>query len=112
MESNSVGSVTGKMTLKEFFDYSNKFEGRLEFVDGHPVELAHPWYLHQDIVEYLFACYSDYLKGKPYDIHIPWSIKLFANIDDIRVPDLFAICDGSKVKTMWLEGTPDLVIEV
>lgn len=112
MGSSLVKDFSSKMTLEEFFAYSNTVECKMEFIGGCPIKLDAPLDLHQDIVEYLNELYVLYLIDKPCKVHFGRNVKLFVDSDDIRVPDLFILCDPSKEKGQWVEGAPDLVVEV
>lgn len=112
MESNLAVDMSRKMTLEEFYAYTEKVEDRLEFVDGCPIKMQSPSDLHQDIVEYLYDSYRDYLRNKICKVHFGRDVKIFEDTDDIRVPDLFILCDSSKKKSQCVLGAPDLVVEV
>lgn len=112
METNLARNLKSKLTLDEFFVYANTVEGRLEFIDGVPILMEGPTSVHQDIVEYLNECYLIYLRDKSCKVHFGRNVKLFKNKDDIRIPDLLVLCDSSKRRELYIDGAPDIVIEV
>ncbi len=112
METNLAKDLKTKMTLEEFFAYADTVEGRLEFIDGIPILMEGPTNIHQDIVEYLNECYLTYLKNKSCKVHFGRNVKFFEDVDNIRIPDLLVLCDPSKRKDLYIDGAPDIVIEV
>ena len=93
---------------------------RYELYDGRPVALTSPTAVHQQVSGELFAQLHSYLTGKPCRAYYaPFDVRLFEkegeapeDIDTVVQPDLFVICDRSKVDEHGVHGAPDLVIEI
>lgn len=93
---------------------------RYELYDGEPVALASPSRTHQRISMDLSRQLSTYLLGKSCEVyHAPFDVRLFEqegdppeNVDDVVQPDIFVVCDKSKIDERGCKGAPDLVIEI
>lgn len=93
---------------------------RAELIEGHPVMLASPTRVHQEISGELFGQLRDYLKGKNCKVyHAPFSVRLFEkdgdspeNVDTVVEPDLSVVCDPAKLDDIGCKGAPDLIIEI
>jgi len=85
---------------------------RLEIIDGVVYDMAaSPLVKHQVIVLKLAAMFEKFFAGKPCK---PFVAPLDVVLDDINVvePDVFVVCDESKITEKNIKGAPDLVIEV
>jgi len=71
---------------------------------------------HQDTSGELFGQIWAYLKDKPCKIfHLPFDVCLQADGDDDKTvvqPDLFVVCDRSKLDGKRCNGAPDMIIEI
>ena len=89
---------------------------RWEIIDGIPYAMAPaPSQDHQQMCGGIYVQLYSYLKGKPCDVFIaPSDVRLAAGGEDDTVvqPDLFVVCDKSKLDGQNCNGPPDLVIEI
>jgi len=85
---------------------------RLEIIGGVVYDMAaSPVVKHQVIVGHVYSAIREHLKGKPCK---PFMAPLDVVLDDINVvePDVFVVCDESKITEKNIKGAPDLIIEV
>ena len=93
---------------------------RYELYDGFIRALASPSIPHQAISGEIFRQIANFLKGKPCKVYsAPVDVRLFetaddtpADVDTVVIPDLFVVCDHSKIDRRGIKGAPDLVIEI
>jgi Uma2 family endonuclease len=55
---------------------------------------------------------GNYLVGKPCEGYADFNVQLFENKDKIYRPDLFIVCDKSKITDHAVIGAPDFIIEI
>ena len=56
---------------------------------------------------------SNFLKGKTCEVyHSPYDVRLWENEDTVYEPDVFVVCDPSKLKDKYCEGAPDFIAEI
>jgi Uma2 family endonuclease len=88
---------------------------RYELVYGVPIAMTSPLHIHQRVVLQLAFLIRAFLSGKPCELFVsPSDVRLnSATKDNIVVqPDLFVVCDKTKLDGKACVGAPDLVIEV
>ena len=88
---------------------------RWELIDGVPYMMAAPRVNHQRIVQRIGFWFHQALKGKPCEpFFAPVDVRLnFDKADDTVVqPDVFVVCDPTKITEKTVDGIPDLVVEV
>ena len=100
-----------------FSDLEKLPEGRLyELIDGMLFDMATPSWIHQKIGEEVFLAIHQHIrdhKGKCMVSLAPVGIFLDGNRDSTYViPDLFVVCDRSKLRKDSILGAPDFVLEV
>jgi len=103
--------------LYTYADYASwDDDKRYELIDGVAYLMSSPTFTHQRIIINLARKLADYLDGKPCEVVIaPMDICLGAKGDDddtVVQPDVFVICDKTKIEKSRLNGAPDLAIEV
>lgn len=124
-----------EITSEEFYKLTEHLEIRLELIDGviydmtgrsytseelrllpgiaRPEALASPGELHQDIVLGMGSAVRDYIRrngGSCKVMVAPFDVVL--NEKRTVVPDLFVVCDPSKMDGKRCNGAPDWVVEV
>lgn len=88
----------------------------VELIDGVMYIITSPTLLHQELVGELYIRLKKYIRAKggqcitmisPVDVHIDEK-------DDKTLvkPDVFVVCKRDKFTRRWVEGSPDLIIEV
>jgi Uma2 family endonuclease len=94
-------------------DYMKLPEGeRLEILDGVAYDMSQsPTVKHQKIVLAFASLVHAHFKGKECT---PFVAPMDVVLDDINVvePDVFVVCDKSKITEANIKGAPDLIIEV
>ncbi|MCL2063812.1 MAG: Uma2 family endonuclease [Candidatus Cloacimonetes bacterium] len=88
---------------------------RYELIDGVAYALAAPLQIHQIIHREVSYNITGFLKGKKCMLlYAPSSVKLNASElnDTVFEPDLFVVCDRSKLDGRTYNGVPDLIIEI
>ena len=90
---------------------------RFELIYGEAFAMAGPSVRHQGILTELLGQFYVYLQGKPCKVlAAPCDVRLFyeedENDDTVVQPDIFVVCDESKLGSESCRGAPDLVIEI
>ena len=90
---------------------------RYELMDGAAYMMASPSVIHQRLCSALHGQFYGFLLGKTCEVFFaPLDVRLFPrpdNSDDtVLQPDLFVVCDKSKLSKGSCDGAPDLVIEI
>lgn len=102
-----------KMTASEFFEKLPETNELCELIEGQVVMQAAPTTVHQDIVGGLYSEIRGYIRRngggcKPFIA--PTDVVL--DSENVVQPDVFIVCDPSKVDDKRVNGVPDMVIEV
>ena len=101
-------------TEKEYYDLPD--DRRVELIHGIFYDMDAPDLTHQGILVELSGLIRDYIrkKGGPCRLFVaPCDVKLFPEEDgNIVEPDVFVVCDRSKLKKNRVEGAPDWIIEI
>ena len=66
---------------------------------------------HNRIVRNLSARFYTYLRGKKCE-SFGENMKVVLNNKNYFIPDLMIVCDPDKIKDKFIDGAPDLVVEV
>jgi len=104
-----------KITADEFFEMfpEESVSERYELHEGLVVAMASPTIQHQRIVMRSSHVIDDFIrknKGKCKVFVSPVDVKL--TDDTVVIPDVFVMCDPSKIDEKRCYGAPDWVIEV
>lgn len=95
-------------------------DGRYEVING-VIYLMSPGVNkeHQDISVNLIIEIGSYLKGKkcsvyhqPFDVRLPREGETKKTVSNVVQPDIFVVCDKSKLDKRGCFGSPDLIIEI
>ena len=86
-------------------------ERREELIGGKVVMMAPASAGHVYTAGSIYNIFKNYLKGKNC---IPFSDGLLVRLtdEDKFVPDMMVVCDRDKIKRTYIDGAPDLVVEV
>jgi Uma2 family endonuclease len=90
-------------------------ERRAELMDGRFYDMAAPELVHQDILGYVFAEIYNFIRQKGglcKVIPAPSSVQLNADDRTMVEPDLYIVCDKSKLRKYGMCGAPDFVLEI
>jgi Uma2 family endonuclease len=99
-------------------DYCEIDDGnRYEVIDGELYMMSSPSSTHQMIAGEVFGQLREQLLGKICTPFVsPMDVRLFykddGSDDTIVQPDVFVICDKSKIGKNSINGAPDFIIEV
>lgn len=102
-----------KYTSDEYFSLNADESELCELINGRIVSLASPSVMHQRISGAVFAQIYSFIQsnnGKCEPFFAPLDVRL----DDFNVvqPDVFIVCDVSKINGRICDGVPDFVAEV
>ena len=90
-------------------------EQRVELIDGVFYDMAATDLHHQYIISELLWQLKEFLRKKGGSCRAfaaPTDVKLDMDNRTMVQPDVFIICDKSKVTRRWVNGSPDFVAEV
>ena len=84
---------------------------REEMIGGQVVAMSPATPRHNRVALKIAVLFENYLKGKKC---IPFGdgTAVFLTDDDHFIPDFMVVCDPKKIKEKWVEGAPDLVVEI
>ncbi len=106
-------SIIGDKTID---DYLAMPEGaRVELIDGRFYDMAAPTTIHQSIVFEIASLFKDFIskKGGSCTTFIaPTDVQLDRDNKTMVQPDVFVVCDRSKITPLRVVGAPDLVLEI
>ncbi|GKT07873.1 Uma2 family endonuclease [Desulforhabdus sp. TSK] len=99
-----------KYTYADTLSWPNK--ERWELIDGRPYDMTPaPTTRHQQIAARFYTRLEACLEGKSCVPFIaPTDVVLSQH--DVVQPDLFVVCDGTKITKANIQGVPDVVVEV
>jgi len=100
-------------TYEDFLTWDT--EERYEIIDGVAYAMATPSAYHQRILINLAVQFEQYLKNKKCQLYVaPFAVVLKTENKNENVvqPDLFVICDKSKLSKNSYNGPPELIIEI
>lgn len=106
----SVKKAAQKYTWDDYLTWPD--DERWEIVDGVAYNMTPaPSVRHQTVAGNLFSQLNRKLANKPCKPFIAPVDVIFSEYDIIQ-PDVFVVCDKSKITEANIQGAPDLVIEV
>lgn len=102
-----------KYTAEEYFNETPEINQHTELRDGEIIDFATPTIEHQDIVGGLYSEIRTFIRTNNGDCK-PFVSPLDVKLDDYNVvqPDVFVICDPSKLDDKRCYGAPDWCVEV
>ena len=86
-----------------------------ELIDGIAYAMSTPLIVHQRISAKLFMQLATFLHGKSCEVFpTPTGVKLCDDADNntFVIPDIIVVCDPDKIERKYINGAPDLVIEI
>lgn len=101
------------VTLEEYNQFPDDW--RVEVFEGQMYNFASPSQIHQTIsmeLSTLFHTYLKHKKGSCKVFHAPFDVKLSEKPLTMVQPDLFIVCDKSKLDGNRCNGAPDFIIEI
>lgn len=114
-DGNSVYQVKkqGEYTLEDYYKIPE--ERRVELIDGVIYDMASPLMIHQLIAGQLYAqllfCISSHELGCVPFI-APADVQLDCDNRTMLQPDVFVVCDRSRILGTHIYGAPDFTVEI
>lgn len=106
-------TMQGDCTLNDYYAIPDGH--RAELIDGVIYDMAAPNNLHQQISMEIAAQLHTFIRkrnGKCKVAAAPTDVQLDCDEKTMVQPDLFVVCDRSKILKTHIYGAPDLVIEI
>lgn len=103
----------GEYTVEDYYNWPK--DERIELIDGFIYTVSMPSIRHQSIVgeiDYIFKCFVKEKKGKCRIFGAGIDVRLDCNDKTMIVPDITVVCHKDKFTERYLDGAPDLVVEV
>jgi len=96
------------------------FEEYLKIDDGNKYELndgilylmSSPSDPHGAISIRLIIQIGNFLEGKTCEIRHDENVRLWKDQDTVYIPDIWVVCDTSKIENFGCNGAPDFIIEI
>ena len=109
-----VDKVQGEYTIKDWAEIDEDI--MIEIIDGVVYIITSPTLLHQELVAEFYTRLREYIKrngGQCKAMFSPIDVHVDKEDDKTLVkPDVFVVCNRDKFSKHWIEGAPDLIIEV
>ena len=103
----------GEYTAEDYYGLPD--DQNCELIDGVLYDMSGPDFNHQTAVEFIGDVLRNHVKknGRPCLVRaVAQDIKVSKDNRTIVQPDVFVLCDRSKITRQWISGAPDLVVEV
>ena len=103
----------GEYTSEDYYRLPD--DQRYELIDGKLYVMETPDFNHQTIVEFVYHQLKEHVRthgGSCLVRMLPQDTKVAKDEKTIVQPDLFVLCDRSKITRQWIWGAPDFVMEV
>ena len=103
----------GEYTIEDYYNWPE--DERIELIDGVIYYVTMPSIRHQLIVgeiDYIFKSFVKSKKGKCKIFGAGVDVRLDRDDKTIVVPDITVVCQKDKFTERYLDGAPDLVVEV
>lgn len=112
--------LNGKYSYADYLSW--KIEEALEIIKGRIMLMSAPNRKHQDISREINGCFYNFFKKHqckfytaPFDVRLldrQKSAKAAKDVFSVVQPDVWVICDESKLDDKGCLGAPDLVVEI
>ena len=89
--------------------YQEKYE-KYELINGEVHMMSRPSFEHSDVEFNITTLFKNYLRGKRCRALQEPNVKL--SDKDQFIPDVVIVCNPEILNDPWIEGVPDLVVEV
>lgn len=105
-------------TYKDYLCFPDDF--KYEIIEGTPYLMSpSPTVQHQRILRKMFIAINDSLKNvncevfsAPLDVILTLNASNVESATNVIQPDIFIICDKSKIKEKFILGSPEFIIEI
>lgn len=103
----------GEYTIEDYYNWPE--DERIELIDGVIYHVSMPSIRHQRIVgeiDFTFKSFVKKKKGKCEIFGAGIDVRLDCDDKTMVVPDISVVCEKDKFTEQYLDGAPDLVVEV
>ena len=103
----------GEYTVEDYYNWPE--DERIELIDGVIYHVSMPSIRHQRIVgeiDFTFKSFVKRKKGKCEIFGAGIDVRLDCDDKTMVVPDISVVCEKDKFTEQYLDGAPDLVVEV
>jgi len=103
----------GEYTVEDYLNYPE--DQRIELIDGVIYDMAAPILNHQVVTGQIYYQLCSYINGKKGPCRpfiAPSDVQLDRDNKTMVQPDVFIVCDPSKMIRTRLFGAPDFIVEV
>lgn len=103
----------GEYTLEDYYQIPD--ERRVELIDGVIYDMASPAMIHQLIAGQLYAELLDCITKHKMDcvpFIAPADVQLDCDNRTMLQPDVFVVCDRSRILKTHIYGAPDFAVEI
>ncbi len=103
----------GEFTLEDY--YAIPDERRVELIEGVIYDMSAPTAVHQIIAGAIHTDLNNYIrknKGRCIPMISPVDVQIKCDNMNMVQPDVFVLCDRSKLKKKNIYGAPDFVVEI
>ena len=103
----------GEYTVEDYYNWPE--DERIELIDGVIYHVSMPSIRHQRIVgeiDFIFKSFVRKKKGKCEIFGAGIDVRLDCDDRTMVVPDISVVCEKDKFTEQYLDGAPDLVVEV
>lgn len=110
---NILGKKQGEYTIEDYYNWP--IDERIELIDGVIYHVSMPSIRHQRIVGEIDFCFKSFVRRKKGKCEVFGAgIDVRLDYDDwtMVVPDITVVCEKDKFTEQYLNGAPDLVVEV
>ena len=87
-----------------------KDKRKIEYIDGQAYLMAPAGTWHNTVGGNIHYILQRYLRGK--HCRVFYETKVVFDEENRFIPDLMVVCDRSKIKESFVDGAPDLVVEI
>lgn len=109
----AVRRLKGPYTIKDWEALPE--DVRAELMDGQIYFMAQPMIVHEDIASALTVDFFNFIRTNHGKCHVYTgnaAVWLFKDKHNMLVPDVCVVCDQDKLGRKWVNGAPDLVVEI
>ena len=100
-------------TIRDYFALPE--DTRAELIDGRFFYMEAPGVLHQELsaaLAFEFKSHVSESRGECRVLYSPCAVKLDADNRTMVEPDVLVVCDRTKIGRHYINGAPDLIIEI
>ena len=100
----SVMCINGNLAYQD--------EIREEIINGKAVAMSPATPRHNRIAGNIYGLFWGYLHGKKKCVPFHDGTAVYLSEENRFIPDFMVVCDRSKIKSRWIYGAPDLLVEI